>query len=165
MDVEQEKPAEPTEHHRWGTLRKFYMLQGGFKSLAPDWCWNLEIWGWLGVDWAHNACAHRFMVKWHFSPEAGGDTASVKRHRRALYYQGSARMARSGGHCGPFPFLPWRRQNWWATLVPDYMTHSPIRKTDPRVGHFSWESISPICYGSLPLSFLILGLWRNSIQT
>lgn len=56
------------------------------------------------------------------------------------------------------PFLPWRRQNWWATRAPDYMTHSPIRETDPRVGHFSWESISPICYGSLPLSFLILGL-------
>lgn len=53
-------------------FRKLCMLQGGFKSLGPDWCWNLEMWGWLGVDWAHNACVHHFMVKWHLSPEAGG---------------------------------------------------------------------------------------------
>ena len=41
-----------------------------------------------------------------FVTRGWGDTASVKRHRRALYYQGSARMARSAGHCGPFPFFP-----------------------------------------------------------
>ena len=153
-----------TEHHRWAAFRKLYMLHGGFQSLGPDWCWNLEIWGWLWVDWAHKACAHHFMDKWHSSPEAGGETASVQRHRRAQYYQGSTRMARSGGHCVPFPFLPWSRQNWWATLAPDYMTHIPVRETDPRVGHLSSESISPIYYDSLPPSFLILGLWRNGIQ-
>lgn len=44
------------------------------------------------------------------------------------------------------------------------MIHSPVGEADPSAVHLSWESVSPICYNSLPLSFLILVFQKYNVH-